>query len=242
MKTLQDIIYFIFRNTRTKRSDLQIVVLCLGIAILFWFFTALNKQYDTEIEIPVNISYNNDSLIATGEIPDKIQAFVKGSGWSLIKITTGFSDAAIHLNIQTSSLRNKISTKKLLDNSEGILEGLKVISMQSDSVYLPLEKFTTKKVKVEYIDDQLIIGKDKKVLPGSTTLSHDSITLSGAESALAEFNHPIFLSLAESKVLVDSINRFDISLEYLKRDFLFIEPSSVQLEIHLQMTDSNTLY
>jgi len=74
-------------STRRKRSvQLAKVVLCVGVAAVFWLLNALNKPgYTLNVEYPIHFVYNDSLYVPTSPLPRTVMVNVSSDGWGLLR-------------------------------------------------------------------------------------------------------------------------------------------------------------
>ncbi len=70
------------------QSDRAVLLLCMGIALLFWLLVKLSQDFKTTFSIPISYQLAEDKTFMIVP-PSSIDATVVGSGWSLM--TASFS-------------------------------------------------------------------------------------------------------------------------------------------------------
>src|SRR5215216_6687499 len=74
---------------RFNRRNWKAVALCIFAATVFWFFNALNKNYTTNINLPLVFDYDRENFMAVRPLPEAVRFNVTGLGWNLFRRSAG---------------------------------------------------------------------------------------------------------------------------------------------------------
>ena len=125
--------------------------LCVLLATTFWFFNAMNKNdYNTNIDYPIDLVFDENEYIPVGDIPTEVLINVDGSGWSIISASLGIG--IDEYQIFVDSYRGKYYTngKDLTYYiSNHINNNLKVNYIINDTIHFNIEPIVTKTVKIQ---------------------------------------------------------------------------------------------
>lgn len=164
------------------REDRAILMMCMGIALVFWLLVKLSQTYRTQRPVVFELDIPQEKALS--ELPPSdMVAELEGSGWDLLfdyfshrKIMLAFDMHEIsRLNLNRGQLRNDIA-QKLRGND------IKVLEINYDDVLLELENRNSKTVPV-IIQKRLAFAPEHH-LKTPITLKPDSITLSGPNSLI----------------------------------------------------------
>lgn len=89
-----------FSNTQTL-----IFLVCLLVALLFWFLKALEGTYTTKVAVPLELQDQPANQVLQNKPPNNVSLQVKGSGWNLLSLKTNASSYGyiIHLDEVTTN-------------------------------------------------------------------------------------------------------------------------------------------
>ena len=73
------------RKKITLNRRVLIFFFFLLLSILFWFLTALNKEYVTSISYPVRYIRFPEDKVLVNDIPDRLELNVNASGFTLLR-------------------------------------------------------------------------------------------------------------------------------------------------------------
>lgn len=164
------------KQSRTSRfreflkTDRAILIICIGIALIFWFFTKMAQQYETEVS--VNVSYVvPESKILTYPPPETIYAKLKSGGWSLFFRYLSGNRPNIEILLDESPLQiisprqqESYISKALNDQFQVENKTLENITLELDDVFVkkvPLSLSHKIRMAPQYqLSDSLVIYPD----------------------------------------------------------------------------------
>ena len=170
--------------TDMATSDRQVLLFCIGLALIFWVILNLSQDYEITREIKLNYSVVPERVIA-GTPPTTVTAQIAGRGWDLLweslrgsklDVTVDVGDAP-DLQLTTSLLRQQISRQL----SSGDLE---VEGMDYESRPILTTPREGKRVPVvSRVTTTFVSGY---FAPGGLRFQPDSVTVNGATDVLEE--------------------------------------------------------
>lgn len=218
-------------------QDRAILLICIGIALLFWIFIKLSLPYRAEKTVHLVYQIPKDQTFSRLP-PDDILIELEGVGWDLLydfmfarKVELTY-DLTTDNELYTS--RNQLQAdirQKLYSKS------LNIRSINSDGITFSLEDKTQKKVPVRLISDlQFAQGFQLKE---SIQLSPDSIQISGPVSYLDTIRYwP-----TDSLNLVNFNSALDASISLKSpKQVAEIEPSTVNIKIAAEQYTQNSIF
>ena len=69
------------------KENWKVILLSIIGAATFWFFNALNKNYDARISYPLSFSFDRDSVIVVEPLAEEVKIDVTSGGWNLLRKT-----------------------------------------------------------------------------------------------------------------------------------------------------------
>lgn len=177
-----------------SRQDkrLAIYLVCVGIATIFWFLNALNKDYTVDLSFPIRYTNLPKNKILVNEPPKTLKLQVTSHGFTLLrhKLNLTFRPLAFKVNDYTKKLmettersRYTVSTKQNLEQiADQLINEIKVIGISPDTIQFIFDRIIDKKVKVKPRVD--IEYKKQFQLAGSIKIKPDSIVVSGPQTIL----------------------------------------------------------
>lgn len=169
------------RFTFSFREDRAILLVCIGIALVFWTFHKLSKTYSTTCQLRLNYELMSPNSWREAP-PEQIKVTFSGRGWDLLSIHLFSSLKPLHFLIESGS--NEQITNATLSNQ--IVEqlgnsSLKIESISPENIELQLDQLTRKKVPVTlqgilrpasgfHFKDGVILSPDSVEITGPLTL------------------------------------------------------------------------
>jgi hypothetical protein len=185
------------RLQRFLKTDRAILILSISIALFFWLFTKMSKDYETDRLVYFNFELPEGKTFLNTP-PKYIKTQIKGGGWNLFfnYLRGGLPDVDFPLekenvqNISSTSLINKISTT--------IGTKYEVLNVESDIISIKLDDEHVKKVPVQLnIDLQIENGF---MQADSLQVTPKEFTISGPQTVVDNIT-----TYPTEKVVIDEI-------------------------------------
>lgn len=119
------------------------ILLCLGSAMTFWLFNALNKDYTTAINYPVHFVINESKHVFTEAPPSSIPLEVTGGGWNLLRYLLHISVKPAELPVAKVARRGRVSRQRLYNLLKKHIKDLKVNRVLLDMMEIHTKPKTT---------------------------------------------------------------------------------------------------
>ncbi|MGE4586654.1 MAG: hypothetical protein AB7D05_04865 [Mangrovibacterium sp.] len=162
----------------------------VGIATIFWFLNALNKQYSVELTFPVKYTNWPKGRILVSDPPREFVLRVNSFGFTLLryKLSMAFSPLIFNVNVFTSgkiesSDRStfKIATRPFINRlSSQVSNELKITGIYPDTLVFRFEQVVSRLVKVQPVVSYTL--KRQHFLNGKIITVPDSVRVSGPGS------------------------------------------------------------
>lgn len=226
-------------NKKIKISkNLGIFLIFVLFATIIWFLNTLNKEYNTDIKLPV-IYYNMpQDKVNISNLPEEFTVSIKAYGYDILKyqlkknfIPTKLDIGSYKFNPLLKNDTNKyyLLSNELINQVENEFNGkMKVEYIKPDTLYFNFTEFSTKKVPVIVNAD--IIPKSQYIFKGDIEIEPDSVTIKGP-LAIIDTIQSVKTNFFELKALSENtIYKAPISeIEYTE-----ISPSSVDLYVNIE--------
>ncbi|WP_421873770.1 hypothetical protein [Marinoscillum sp.] len=161
-------------------NNWKVVLLSLIGATTFWFFNALNKNYDARISYPIEFVFPRDSVVVMKPLASTIAIDVSSGGWNLLrKITVNTTPVRVELENPTEiGFYTRSSLQPIVSDQ---LSELKINYLVTDTVFIDIEE--KKKKQVQLIVDSLSIDlAENHRIVSPVIIDPDTITLIGPKS------------------------------------------------------------
>jgi hypothetical protein len=205
LKRLEDILDWL-RNflLPSSNDNLKVVVLCVLAATTFWFFNALNGNYNYRINYPLVINYPDSTHIVVEPLPKYIDIEVNSGGWNLLKRSLWFTNDPV-----TITLENPHNTSYMLAASlqTALLEALNEIKLNrilTDTLKIQIDKRVEKTIRL-VIDSADFNMADNYRIISPIQLSTDTIVLKGPERFIRQIPK-IFVLEMETESINSNFN------------------------------------
>lgn len=180
-------------------NNWKVVLLSLGGATTFWFFNALNKDYNAVISYPVEFQFARDSVVIMEPLPSTVTIDVSSGGWNLIRNTLFFNVVPIQIELENPTEIGFFTRSSLFPMIIDQLEGLEVNYMVTDTLYIDIEKKKRKWV-IPKIDSLAISLEKNYRITSSIQMNPDSVELIGPESFIDTLGTQYVFKLNEKEL------------------------------------------
>jgi hypothetical protein len=213
------------------------MVLCLIAATIFWFFNALNKNYSTNINFPLEFEYDKETYIAVSPLPTQVRINVTGIGWDLFRRSAGLKVPPLVIPLDRPSDVKKIVPAPALFAHQ--LERFDINFVLSDTLKVAIEPIEKKYITLR-LDANSIQVKKGFVRTSDPVLQPDSIHVEGPMPIIRSFIEPVFLKLSDANL--DEDYNEDVEVEFLHNELLRRNPPTVNVTFRvdrlIDITDS----
>ena len=205
------------------------VALCFLGATTFWFFNALNKDYATRLNYPVEFVFDEEEYVVVEELPEKVNLVVTGGGWNLLKKTLWFNNQPIKIQMEDpASLKflTRASLESIISDSDQ-LSDVRINYLVTDTLHLKIEKRDSKKVALAIDSAGISLDKNYRIV---------SPVKVAPDSAVVTAHSSFIRALADSLLLpvpYKQLNKsFDevIDLSEMESDKIQIEPDQIRIQ------------
>ena len=185
--------------TSFLKTDRAILMLCIGIAFLFWLFTKLSYTYRSTLSIRVEYELSIDKVL-TSPPPELLEMDVEGSGWDLLFIFFSRKKYKIDVDVTDNSPKtiNAAAIKgKLLKQ---LPENVNIIDLRPDLIEFQPEPLAVKEIPL-LLDNRVELSA-QFMLIDSLEISPSTVKVSGPASVIKNMNswvtEPLILEKVES--------------------------------------------
>lgn len=177
---------------RKPGKNFSVFLVCLSIAVVFWFLNAFTKEYQTTLEFPIAYKNFPGEQILVSELPSEVKVEVSGFGFNLLTHMIFDSRDSLEVDYETSRVRRRgdravrvfdpIQLKELADLE--IPGDIEIKDVVSDTIRMVFESEVSKQVivapKVE------VALAEQYFISGKISVSPNKITITGPPSVLRE--------------------------------------------------------
>lgn len=218
------------------KSDRAILIICMGIALIFWVFTNLSQDYDTEIKVKIEFTVPSERILKEPP-PTLLNVSINGRGWDLMFRYLGGKPGKLTFNlpiIDSQTISKTDLKKKIKDN---LSANISVTEITPESIVLNLDQPSEKLVP-------LVIRSEIKTIPqyqliGQIQLLPDEIILSGPQSILANISKATTQKLKISNV--NKNNFGEIKVRPFTNSQISFKPQKVRYIANVEQVTEKTL-
>ena len=138
----------IFNLLRFNSRNWKAVGLCIFAATVFWFFNALNKNYTTNINLPLVFDFDRERYIPIRPLPEVVRFNVTGVGWNLFRRSVGLKFPPLVVPLPQPSDVKKIVGSTLPALVSNQPEGFAINFVLTDTLHVAIAR---KKKKVDKV-------------------------------------------------------------------------------------------
>ena len=183
----------------TDTKTIKVVVLSLVAATTFWFFLKLNDDYSATIYYPIKFEYDQESYIATAELPDEVHINVTGGGWSILRQGYLFDAEPIFIQIEDPERSTRLAGASLIAHLSEGLSSLELNFILDDTLFLNIESKVSKKVLVLVDSLGVDLSRDHFIV-SEVLCDLDSVELTGPESIIEAYPDTVLINVKERRV------------------------------------------
>jgi YbbR domain-containing protein len=217
------------------KTDRAILMICIGIAFVFWLFTKLSYPFRSQVSIKVEYNLSKDKVLSV-PAPELIDITIEASGWELMKFYFVRRKYTIDVDVSDNSPKtlNAAALKaKLLSQFP---ENVSIIEITPDLIQFKPEDFLVKKVPVR-ADNQLQLSA-QFMLKDSIKVYPDSVEVRGPASIVKGIEFWQTSPLSFNGVESSFVRKVDIRKHSNKNISIFPDRVNVEGVIE-QITEKN---
>lgn len=231
MKPSKSIWIGLKRLLTTENNNWKVVALCVAGATTFWFFNALNKDYSTRINYPIEFVFNKEEVVVVEELPEEVRIVVSGGGWNLLRKTLWFNTAPIEILLENPSSQNFITKASLEAIIKDELSEVRLNYVETDTLFLHIEDKKYKKVALNIDSAGISLDKGYRIV-SPVEVEPDSALFTGPSSFIDTLNE--ILLYVPYKQLNKSFES-TIDLSPLESDKIQVKPNQIKVKFDVAL-------
>ena len=214
-----------------KPDNLKVVVYCILTAATFWFFSALNKEYDASVKYPVEWSFDEEGYIVIDELPDDIQMNVSGIGWNLLRANSGIGLTPLVLNLSDPSAIKSLPGTYFANQVAEELDQLQLNYIIEDSLLFNIEHREIQSFPI-YIDSLHIDLEEGYRITSPIEYDVELIEIEGPKNVLEAMPKDTFwVFVIETNIDGRFSNEVPFQLEY--PDLMEAKPQTIKVSFEV---------
>lgn len=217
--------------TSRKNNNWKIIILSILGATIFWFFNALNKNYNAKISFPLEYNFARDSVIIVKPLINDVRLNVTGGGWTLFRKTFWLNIRPIIINLDNPTVIKYYTRSSLLPIISDQLDELKLNYIITDTLFINIEKKIIKTLKIR-VDSLGISLKENHRIVSPILIQLDSVQVIGPKSIMNKMNLYIWINIDEDNIDDDFDNEVGFSLP--NDQLVSTNPNKVNLKFNVE--------
>ncbi|MCF6351638.1 MAG: hypothetical protein L3J06_01370 [Cyclobacteriaceae bacterium] len=199
-----------------KPDNLKVVVYCILTAATFWFFSALNKEYDASVKYPVEWSFDYNKYIIIEELPENIQINVSGLGWNLLRANSGLGLQPLNLKLTDPATNHRLPGNYFASQVAEALDELQLNYIIEDSLLFNIDYRVAQSFPI-YIDSVGISLEDNYRIISPIVFDTKLIEIEGPRNLIEEMPKDTFwVQVVETNIDSDFDKEIPVQVEYPK--------------------------
>ncbi len=212
----------------------KVVILSFLGATTFWFFSALGKQYNTQIKYPIELTFDQDSLVLMKPLPEYVELEVSGGGWDLFRQSFWFGADPIKLEPDNPVSIKFLTRPTLLPIVTNHLNQFQINFMYTDTIFVDIDRKISKRMKLRVDSLQISMDEDYRIVT-PIRIMPDTVTLFGPTSFIDTLKSDYFIQM-ESQGIDRSFDRF-LSLGLPDGFSISSDPGAVNITFGVERFD-----
>lgn len=204
-------------------NNWRAILLSVVAATTFWFFNALNKNYSTRLNYPLDFSFSRDSVVVASPLPNRVLVDVSGGGWNLMRKTFLLSAGSILIQLDNPTEIKFLTRATLLPMLTEQLSGLTLDFVVTDTLFIDIQPKITKQVRIK-VDSASVPLENGFRLVSPITISPDTVSIEGPKSMIDTLSDTYVMTFNENGIDYDYDDEIDI--DYLT-DLIASDPNEV---------------
>ena len=214
-----------------RRANWKVILLCFSTAAIFWFFNALNKEYTTQINYPVTLAFDRDSLVILRDPPDEIPINVTGGGWQLLKSTISVKAEPVIIKPDNPVHTQFLTANNLLPIFSSQLKDLNINYIAIDTIVFKIDPYKDRNLRIT-LDSTSIQLKENFHITSKIFLEPDSVNFRGPASLINQLPDVFMVSLSEKNI--NSGYNEELSLDLFSRTLIKKNPEVIHISFEVE--------
>jgi YbbR domain-containing protein len=167
--------------------DVFIFAFFLFLSFVFWYLNSLGKEIESETSYPVKYTNLPKDRILVEDLPSKLDLYLKGPGYSILKLNLSGNRSPILLDISTINYRRVpgSNSPKYYIKTSGLIKKLsnqlradcEITSIKPDTLFFSFDRVVSKSVPVT--PDIEIVTERQYFIKGQINIDPDSVIITG---------------------------------------------------------------
>lgn len=232
----------IFNLLRFNSRNWKAVGLCIFAATVFWFFNSLNKNYTTNIDLPLVFDFDREHYIAIRPLPEVVRFNVTGVGWNLFRRSAGLKTPPLVVPLPQPTEVKKIVGSTLPALVSNQPEGFAINFVLTDTLHLAIEPKTKRLINLR-VDIPTLLLKKGYGLVSDIKITPDTVRIEGPVKLINSLPEYLDLKLIDRNI--DDDFSENVEVKFLNDELIKRNPPTVlvsfQVDRYVEIEKSITL-
>ena len=212
------------------KSERAILMVCIGIAFVFWIATKMSKSYETDIEIGVKFTPPNENNILTKTPPNKLDVTLKAAGWDLMFQSLKRKKPILNYTLSSDTLQEFRLQQLTRDIKNKLNSDLQISTITPEYIPLILDELVQKRIPIRINSSISVASQYLQTAPIS--VRPDTILVKGPASVLRKINQWQTAPLAFDQLNTRQTD--NIALRSYPNGQVVFEPQAVTYDIIIE--------
>ncbi len=212
----------------------KVVLLSFLGATIFWFFSALGKDYNSRIEYPIEFVYDKDSLVAISPLPEYVDIDVSGGGWDLFREFFWFGSNPIVIELDNPAAIRYLTRPTILPIITDQLDEYRINFLFTDTLFVDIDRKVSKNVKLKIDSAAISMDEDYRII-SPIKLTPDTAIIFGPTSFIDTLNTTYIFKL-DAESIDKTYDRF-VKLGLLEAYDIYSDPPTVNVKFGVGQFD-----
>jgi len=159
----------------------------LVLSFIFWYLNSLEKDIEYEMKYPVRYVNLPEDRVLANDLPAKLDLYLKGPGYSILKIKLAGNKTPVDLDMSSISYRRVPGSRTLSYYvvTSGLIPKLKnqlraqcdITSIRPDTLFFSFDRIVSKEVAI--VPDVEVVTERQYLVKGKITAEPDSVIVTG---------------------------------------------------------------
>lgn len=213
-----------------SRNERAILMVCIGIAFVFWLALKMSNTYDTSLTIPIAFVPPTKDLILKQPPPSQLKATLSGNGWDLLAQYIWRRSPALSYQLTDEATQVFRLQQFSQDVQSKLGEHISIKTLVPEYVSIQLDAKARRRVPIELAQNISIASQFIQTAP--TNVQPDTIWAEGPASVLRNITQWQTLPLALNDICQRTTNTIGIK-PYPNRQVVF-EPSAITYDLIIE--------
>lgn len=210
-----------------NNGDLKIIAFCVFIAVVFWVFNALNRNFTTQINCPIKITYDKNVIMPVDKVkPSYLRMTVSSFGWSLVRKGFLTNLSPIEMKVTSIPSNSYIKASDFTPILADKLEGIKINSLEDDSINLNLRYIAEKRVPIRVDSLNLHLASGFK-LNGHIHVDPQVVVFRGPQESMIDIPDTLNIKIATKNI--DAFHEEKVKIHHLHDKFLSVDKKKIMV-------------